>query len=280
MRAATRGAKAAPAGRVLRALRLLGLDLLLRARQGFAAAFLASALLFALFLSLVPEPWAARLLPVLAATDACFFALFFGGAFLMLERAEGCLRPLLAAPLGAGAYLRARAFVAAVYAAGAGLVVGALAARGAWSPFLLLAGAVAGSALAAPLGALIAAGSRSMNGFLLASGPALAATAAPFVLAFLPGRGAALAALLLPGGFPLALYRAAFAAAGGGAGAGAAPSGGRSPGLGWAAGGPDLGRAALLAASGLLHLLLCALAFRAAARALARLAAEGGELPA
>lgn len=190
-----------------RALRRLALGLKLQARHGFAAAYAVATLIFGLVLGALPPAWGARLLPLLAAAEPCFFAPFFAGAFLMLERGAGSFRVLFAAPLTVAAYIAERAILVGLFCAAAGLGLGALAAKGPWSPLGLAAAELAGAALGAPLGMAAAARARSMNGFILSAVPALALLAAPFVLWFVPGR-LALAALLPGGGGILLAARA------------------------------------------------------------------------
>lgn len=160
-----------------------GLALRLQWRHGFIPAFAATTALMAAILRSLPAAYKVPAAQAMVASDPLFFAFFFSGAFLMLEKSDGTVAALAASPCTAREYLLERALSIGLVAAASGLAIAALGGLSAWSPLPVIAAQLLGAAASGAAGTAVAARAKSINGFFIASVPFMTLFAVPFLSA-------------------------------------------------------------------------------------------------
>jgi len=174
-------------------------DLAFQYRHGFYAAYLVVTLFYIVLLRLLPAKAGAYLAPVLLFTDPAVLGFFFVGGLVLYERKQNLLTGFLVTPLRPWEYLFSKAVSLALISLITSLAIIGL---GLGSSFNLLP-LVTGVLLTAPfftlVGVTLAVGSRTLNGYMLASirlAPLFAVPLAEYfgflshpLLHLVPGRG-------------------------------------------------------------------------------------------
>ncbi|MFA6504680.1 MAG: hypothetical protein WCT14_01210 [Treponemataceae bacterium] len=159
------------------------LSMRLQWRHGFIPAFAVTLALLTAILRSLPLSFKLPAAQAMIASDPLFFAFFFSGAFLMLEKSDGTIAALAASPYPAHEYLLERGLAVGLVAAASGTALAAFSDITAWTPFPIVAAQLVGSACAGAAGIAVASRVKSINGFFIASVPAMALMAVPLLSA-------------------------------------------------------------------------------------------------
>jgi fluoroquinolone transport system permease protein len=159
---------------VFRLAAIIGTDLRLQWRHGFYAAYAVVTAVYAVaareLAEVAGEQTLRAVTTVLIYTDPSTLGAFFVGGLVLLEKQQGSLAALFVTPVRTLEYMISKAVSLTLLAAATAAVVAAASGL-ALRPLPLLAAVVPTSVLFVFLGLAVAAGVRTVNGYLLAMVP-------------------------------------------------------------------------------------------------------------
>lgn len=145
-------------------------DVKIQFRYGIYGLYLVFSVLYIGLLFALPESWRERAAVMLIFTDPSAMGLYFMGAIVLFEKGERALNALAVSPVLPLAYTLSKlvsiAVISTSVAAAIGLSSGAVPVTAGFT-----AGAVLGSCLFSAVGLIVAARSRTLNGFILRTIP-------------------------------------------------------------------------------------------------------------
>jgi len=158
---------AGPAAALRRVASALLFDLRFQWRHGFYYAYALLCALYTALLHFVPDACLTQAVVLLTFSDPSALGLLFAGGLLLLERGQGIHDCLFMTPLRLGEYMLGKTLALALLSAAAAFAVHAGSAGWPEHPGLFAAGVVPTSAFFTLIGLMLAARSRTLNGFML-----------------------------------------------------------------------------------------------------------------
>ncbi len=153
----------------MRTKNLIAGDIKFQFKYGFYFVYMIFTVVYTAIIYALPHSWRENAATIMIFSDPAAMGLFFMGAIVLLEKSERVLNSIAVSPVRAGEYIISKVISLGVISAVVGLLI-ALSADIS-NLLMVVVGTFLGSAFFTLLGLIIAANTKSLNQFLVATVP-------------------------------------------------------------------------------------------------------------